>query len=86
MHQQVVRIEGVDVHVEGDGASAIVMIHGWPDTYRLWDAQVAAFADRYRCVRFTLPGFDVAQRPRLYTEAELVTTIRAIVEHTCAGR
>jgi len=50
-------IDGVDVHVAGEGGQSIVMIHGWPDTYRLWDAQAAFFRDRYRCVRFTLPGF-----------------------------
>ena len=33
------RIDGVEVFVEGVGP-AIVMIHGWPDTHRLWDAQV----------------------------------------------
>ncbi len=41
-------VEGVDVLVEGEGRESIVMIHGWPDTYRLWDAQVAFFKSRYR--------------------------------------
>ena len=56
-------IDGIAVHAEGDGADTIVMVHGWPDTYRLWDAQVDAFKAQYRCVRFTLPGFDVT-KPR----------------------
>ena len=43
------------------------MIHGWPDTYRLWDAQVAFFKDRYRCVRFTLPGFDIDKPRRAFS-------------------
>ena len=53
--------DGVTVHVdgpEGAGPDVLLMLHGWPDTHRLWDAQVAAFAPRYRCVRFTLPGFE----------------------------
>ena len=57
-------IEGVDVVVEGEGAETVVMMQGWPDTWRLWDGQVAALKDRYRCVRFTQPGFDPAKPAR----------------------
>jgi pimeloyl-ACP methyl ester carboxylesterase len=60
-------VDGIDIHVEGEGAETIVMIHGWPDTYRLWDAQVAELRHRYRCVRFTLPGFDIHKPRRSYS-------------------
>ena len=50
-------VRGTDIHVEGEGAESIVMVHGWPDTYRLWDATVEVLKGRYRCIRFTLPGF-----------------------------
>ncbi|HUQ74289.1 MAG TPA: alpha/beta fold hydrolase [Burkholderiales bacterium] len=73
------------VVVEGSGPKTLVMIHGWPDTYRLWDGQVAALSDRYRCVRFTLPGFDQQDAKRAYTLDEVVETIRAIVEEHCPG-
>ncbi len=79
------RIDGVEVLIEGDGAKAIVMIHGWPDTHRLWDAQVDALKDRYRCVRFTLPGFDRSQPKRAYTLDEVVETIRRVVEQARKG-
>ena len=36
------KIDGIEVQVEGDGAEAVVMIHGWPDTLRLWDRTVEA--------------------------------------------
>lgn len=63
------------------------MIHGWPDTYRLWDAQVAALSDRYRCVRFTLPGFERAAAKRAYSLDEVVETLHQIVSQACpAGR
>ena len=55
------------------------MVHGWPDTYRLWDGQVPALADRYRCERFTLPGFDRSPPKRAYSLDEVVETIRAVV-------
>ena len=58
------KVDGVEVVVDGDGPEAIVMVHGWPDTLRLWDPQVEALRPRFRCIRFTLPGFD-ADSPRL---------------------
>jgi len=55
------------------------MIHGWPDTWRLWDGQVPALRDRYRCVRFTLPGFERSDARRAYTLDEVVETIHGVV-------
>lgn len=78
MNQQL-RIDGIDVLVEGEGVDAIVMIHGWPDTYRVWDAQVAALKPRYRCVRFTLPGFDIAKPRRAYSLDETMLIVEHIV-------
>ena len=72
--------------MEGEGAETIVMIHGWPDTYRLWEAQAAYFKDRYRCVRFTLPGFDVAKPRRAYTLEEMIAILEHVVERTSPGR
>lgn len=57
-------VDGIGIHVEGDHPHAVVMLHGWPDSFRLWDATVAALMPRYRCVRFSLPGFDLATGPR----------------------
>jgi pimeloyl-ACP methyl ester carboxylesterase len=65
--QQAMTVDDIDVYIEGEGAETIVMIHGWPDTYRVWDAQVAELKQRYRCVRFTLPGFDNTKRRRSYS-------------------
>ena len=68
--QQLV-VDGIAIHIDGpeedEHAETIVMIHGWPDTYRLWEPQVAALRHRYRCVRFTLPGFDNTRQRRSYT-------------------
>lgn len=67
-----------EIIAEGAG-KPIIMVHGWPDTYRLWDAQVPALADRYRCERFTLPGFDLPQPKRAYSLDEVIEAIRAVV-------
>jgi pimeloyl-ACP methyl ester carboxylesterase len=79
------KVDGPEVLVEGEGAKAIVMIHGWPDTHRLWDAQVEALKARYRCVRFTLPGFEPAGPRRAYSLDELIGTLRRVVEQSCPG-
>lgn len=75
----------MDVIAEGAGPKAIVMVHGWPDTYRLWDAQVEALKASYRCVRFTLPGFDLAGPKRAYPLDEVLETIRQVVEQAAQG-
>ncbi len=71
--------------MEGAGPKAIVMIHGWPDTHRLWDRQVEALKAGYRCVRFTLPGFEPGAPKRAYPFEELLAAIRGAVEKTCPG-
>lgn len=79
------RVGDVEVVVEGTGEKCVVMVHGWPDTHRLWDAQVEALKDRYRCVRFTLPGFDLARPGRAYSLDEVVETIHGVVTQACPG-
>ena len=79
-------VAGVDVFVEGTGESTIVMVHGWPDTYRLWEGQVAALRERYRCVRFTLPGFEPTAVRRAVPHAEMMATMRNIVETVSPGK
>lgn len=73
-------LEGTAIHMEGEGAETILMVHGWPDTHRIWDAQVAAFRHKYRCVRFTLPGFDVRDERRLYSLQEIEALYRKVIE------
>lgn len=45
------------IFIEGDGPETLVLLHGWPDTPQVWNAQIAAFKPSYRCLRFALPGF-----------------------------
>jgi len=75
----------VEVIAAGTGPKAIVMIHGWPDTYRLWDKQVEALKASYRCVRFTLPGFERTDDARAYALDEVIEIIRTVVERACPG-
>lgn len=83
-------IDGVEVLVEGQGEEVVLMVHGWPDTHRLWDAQVvyllARFPGQLRCVRFTLPGFDPAQPGPPRSFDGLANLIGAIADATSPGR
>lgn len=72
-------VDGIEVHVEGEGSQTIVMIHGWPDTHRLWDETVEGLKSTYRCVRFTLPGFDITQSPRPTSLAQMTALFSRIV-------
>lgn len=72
-------IDGVEVRVEGKGGDAVVLVHGWPDTLRLWDGTVQALQSNWRCVRFTLPGFDPSMAARACSLDEVVNTLHAVV-------
>lgn len=74
------QIEGVDVYVEGEGAETILMVHGWPDSWRLWDAQVEHFKPRYRCVRFSLPGYEAGTPRRAYSLDDVTSVISKIAD------
>jgi pimeloyl-ACP methyl ester carboxylesterase len=82
----IVAVAGIDVHIEGEGPDTIVMVHGWPDTYRLWDAQVEFLKPAHRCIRFTLPGFDGTQPRRAYSVAEITDFIRQVIGQLSPGR
>jgi pimeloyl-ACP methyl ester carboxylesterase len=79
------KVDGIEVLVEGEAADSMVLVHGWPDTLRLWDATVDALKPHWRCVRFTLPGFDLTQPARAYALDEVVDTLRQIVQRCCPG-
>lgn len=55
----------LDPSIEGnESGDTLVFVQGWPDDASLWDPQVAALSERYRCVRITLPNFDGARTTR----------------------
>jgi cis-3-alkyl-4-acyloxetan-2-one decarboxylase len=79
-------VDGIDVFIEGQGPSTIVMLHGWPDSHSLWDSTVVALQARHRCVRFTLPGFDLAHPPRATSLAKMTELIDKIVDAVNPGQ
>lgn len=54
-----IEVEGARLHVRVDGpqdAPALIMIHGFGSSLHTWEDWAAALSDRYRVVRFDLPG------------------------------
>ena len=73
-------IDDVEILQEGNGEQAILMLHWWPDNASLWDNQVDALQGSYRCIRFTLPGFDSKYERRARTLDELVDSTRKSIK------
>ncbi|MBV8582521.1 MAG: alpha/beta fold hydrolase [Candidatus Eremiobacteraeota bacterium] len=53
----------IDVRVDGDGADAVVLIHGFPLTRDVWDAQAETLARTHRVVRPDLRGMGASSVP-----------------------
>ena len=73
-------VQGTDVFVQGQGAQTLVFIHGWPDTYHLWDGAVSALQSQHRCVRFTFPGFEGPPSGPARSLADITALLLEIVD------
>ena len=85
VERELLSVDGVAVVVEGRGARTLLMLHGWPDTLRLWDGTVQALQDAFRCCRFTLPGFAPGDGRRRPTLAEMNELLLHVVDRVCPG-
>jgi pimeloyl-ACP methyl ester carboxylesterase len=74
-----IEVQEVAVRIEGSGPT-VVMLHGWPDSPALWDRTVADLCDRFRCVRFALPGFDLSRPARPLSVDAMSALIAAVVD------
>ncbi len=86
MGRSTLNVQGVEVFSEGEGPDTLVMIHGWPDTHRLWDSSVRALEPYVRCARFTLPGYDLAKPPRATSLAQMTALIAEVVDAVSPAR
>lgn len=76
--------DGVEIYYEAHGnGPAVLLSHGYGATCRMWDAQVAAFADRYRIITWDMRGHgksgDPAD-PTLYSQALTVGDMAAVLD------
>ena len=75
---------GLEVDVQGDGPP-VLLLHGWPDSHRLWRHQVAALgAAGYRTIAPDLRGFGASDRPAevdAYGLLSSVGDVTGILDH-----
>jgi len=76
--------DGVSIHYESHGSGpAFLLSHGYGATCRMWDGQVAAFADRYRVILWDMRGHGQSGDPRdpaLYSQALTVGDMAAVLD------
>jgi pimeloyl-ACP methyl ester carboxylesterase len=76
---------GVKIYYEDHGhGPAILLSHGYSATCRMWDAQVAALAPRYRIIIWDMRGHgetDDPEDPAAYSEALTVDDMAALLRH-----
>jgi pimeloyl-ACP methyl ester carboxylesterase len=78
-------IQNLEVFVEGNGPQTVLMLHGWPDTHRLWDSTVQTLAPQFQCVRLSLPGFDLEKPARPTSLADMNALLLAVVDSVSPG-
>jgi pimeloyl-ACP methyl ester carboxylesterase len=74
----------LDVQVEGSGRP-VVLIHGWPDTHRLWSKQVPALVDAgFQVITYDQRGYGASDKPaevEAYSIPFLAIDTTAILDH-----
>ncbi|GAA2062344.1 SDR family oxidoreductase [Williamsia deligens] len=81
-----VRIAVVEAGVTG--APTVVLVHGWPDTHRLWDHVAPLLAQRFHVVAYDTRGYGDTDSPAgdaPYALAELATDLFAVIDAVGGG-
>jgi pimeloyl-ACP methyl ester carboxylesterase len=80
-----VRLQDVTLHyVEAgpDSAPPVILLHGWPQTWREWSAVMPALAERYRVIAPDMRGLGDSSRPKYGYDARTVATdIIQLMDH-----
>ena len=81
--------DGVHLHLtdhgvdhDGEGPT-VLLVHGYPDTSRVWDEVVTAIGERARVVTFDVRGAGRSDRPRgrrAYRLEQLATDLRTVID------
>jgi pimeloyl-ACP methyl ester carboxylesterase len=76
-----VEANGLRFHVLDEGAgSPVLLLHGFPDTSRLWRAQIAALTDAgYRAIAPDLRGRGASDRPEMVSDYALSAIVADVV-------
>jgi epoxide hydrolase 4 len=84
-HGYAVSDAGVKIHYASLGEGPlVVMIHGFPDFWYTWRAQMAALADGYQVVAIDQRGYNLSDKPKgveNYDMRLLVGDVAAVIRH-----
>ena len=87
---RVIAASGISLYVEDHGEGVpVLMIHGWPDSGRLWRHQVPSLVSHgYRVITPDLRGFGRSSRPAevaAYSLGKSVADMTAVLDHCGVG-
>jgi pimeloyl-ACP methyl ester carboxylesterase len=70
------------------GAPAVIMLHGFGASLDTWDAWAAVLGQKYRVVRFDLPGFGLTgpDPAKNYTDQRTVVVLAALMDRLGIAR
>ena len=75
---------GVKIHYASIGNGPLmVMIHGFPDFWYTWRAQMEALSDRFQCVAIDQRGYNLSDQPKgveNYSIRFLVADVAAVIK------
>lgn len=71
-----------------DSKTLVVLLHGWPDSVRLWDATIAQVKDEdAQFLNISYPNYHPAETLRFGQSLEtIVDRVKATVDFVVAGR
>ncbi len=74
--------DGVNIEYVSRGqGKAILFIHGWPCSHRVWDCQLHALQEHYQCVALDLRGMGHSEKADCaYTFGEFASDIRHLIK------
>jgi len=77
--------DGVKIHyVTAGKGPLVVMIHGFPDFWYTWRAQMPALAEHYQVVALDTRGYNLSDKPEgveNYAMPKLVGDVAAVIKH-----
>jgi 3-oxoadipate enol-lactonase len=80
-----VEMDGARIHYEVDGSGEpVLMIHAGVANLRMWDAQVEALKDRYRCIRHDTRGYGLTETDAVEfsNRADIAAVLDAVGERS----
>jgi pimeloyl-ACP methyl ester carboxylesterase len=80
-HAESLSTDGVSLHsVIGGQGPALVLLHGWPQTWWAWHRVLPALAEHFTVIAVDLPGLGDSSRPQTGYDTDTVArTIHALV-------